>query len=372
MNRLHEFFNQSGYNIDQLAKKTSIPAVKLQNIFSGLLEPNMDDLRRISKAFSLPISHLVRGDSNVDRVRVMFRNEIKTKKNLHEADKFSLLIGNSFALLQNYEVDQKLKNYFSPVPNDFNNARLLALKFREIYLEGDQVGPIFNLPSILEEKLKCIIYVSEIGADGASAYINNVPFIFISPRFEGRMLFTCAHELGHILAHYNKRDDFVHYDENIFKYSKSESAVKESFANVFASNLLLPEKGVGIALKKIRQHVNNHSDQIGDIEILYLSRLYGVSFESAAMRLENLQILPKGSTYSLSNEIKLKYGSAEKRAVELKLPPRTKIVFPKVSPTLLSNAIKKISEGELSIGKASEILSISVKEILSRNVNSVN
>lgn len=372
MNKLKEFFEQSGLRLEQLEKKTSIPKAKLQNLLEGRIEANMDDLRKIAKAFSLPISYLLSVDDKVEKVKVMFRNEIKAPSSYYEADKFSLLIGNSFALLENYQTDQNLKNYFSPVHNDFDNARLLAIKFREIYADGDQVSPLFSLPQILEERLRCIIYVSEIGADGASAYINGVPFIFISPRFEGRMLFTCAHELGHILGHYDKRQDFVHYDEDIFKTKSASEPLKESFANVFASNLLMPEKGVGIALKKIREHLKNNSDQIGDVEIHYLCRLYGVSFDSAAMRLENLNLIPKGAAFSLSRELSTKYGSPEKRAESLGLPARTKINFPKISPTLVSNAINKITEGKLSIGKASEILSLSVKEILTKHVSSVN
>lgn len=372
MTKLRDFLAQSGLSIVQLAKKTSIDQSRLENLMSGSAEPDMDDLRKIAKVLKLPISYLVGDNKNLEKVRVMFRNEIKAGKNLYEADKFSVLISNSFALLQDYRADTSLINYFPPVESDFENARILAIKFREVYFEGDQVSPMFDLPRILEEKLRCIIYVSEIGADGASAYIDQVPFIFISPRFEGRMLFTCAHELGHILAHYDKSNDFVHYDEDIFKDSKSSNAINERFANVFASNLLLPEKGVGIALKKIREFTNNQSDTIGDVELLYLCRLYGVSFESAAMRLEDLTILPKGSSYSISVEIKKRYGSPEKRAEELGLPPRIKVEFPKVSPTLLSNAIDKIREGQMSIGKASEILSISIKEILAKNVSALN
>ncbi|MEQ8364031.1 MAG: XRE family transcriptional regulator [Cyclobacteriaceae bacterium] len=368
MSRLKDLFSKSGFSIRKLAKVSEIPEVKLKNLFEGFIDPSMSDLRKLSIALEVPISYLISESSNdVEKVKVLFRNEIKSESSKYEVDKFSFLIGNSLSLLQGYVPDSTLINYFDRVHEDYASASILAIKFRELYCEGDQLGPLFTLPYILENKLKCIVYVTEIGADGASAYINNVPFIFISPRFEGRMLFTCAHELAHILTHLKRGSDTVHYDENIFDEKRNRS-IEEKFANAFAANLLMPEQGVAIALKKIRSYISNNLDSIGDVEILYLSRLYGVSFESASMRLETLNLIPKGATYSLSKEINSKFKSAEKRADNLGLPPRERIVFPKVSASLVANAIKRIQDGSLSIGKASEMLSLSVQEIISQNV----
>jgi Zn-dependent peptidase ImmA (M78 family) len=176
------------------------------------------------------------------------------------------------------------------------------------------------------------------------------------------MLFTLAHELGHLLAHHNRQENFARFDKNVLAQNNNKFK-EEAFSNAFSSSLLLPREGIGITLKIIRKHFENEGD-LGDVEILYLSRIYGVSFEVAAKRCEDLGLLPKGGAISLYNEIKQNHESPEKRAIELNLPDRPKVEFPKVSANLIFSAIKKINAGEVSLGKASEILSIPMADIL--------
>jgi Zn-dependent peptidase ImmA (M78 family) len=216
------------------------------------------------------------------------------------------------------------------------------------------------------EELKCILFVTDLGSDtdGASAFINNVPFIFLAPRFEPRMLFTLAHELAHIIAHHKEDADYLKIDGRIVELGRNK-VKDEAFANAFASELLMPEEGVGYTLKSIREKLHMTNPSLSDIEIIYLSRIYGVSFEVAAKRCEDLNLLPKGGSVSLSEAIKKDFGTAEKRADALGIKERPKIIFPKVSSVLLGEAIDKIQSGEISIGKVSEILSIPMDEILS-------
>ena len=232
---------------------------------------------------------------------------------------------------------------------------------------SDFVSPLLNLPEIISSELKFILFVIDLGKDidGASAIINQVPFIFISPRFAPRMLFTLAHELCHILAHHNETNDFATIDEQINAITRNRDK-DESFANAFASELLLPEEGVGITLKKIREHLSI-TGSLGDIEILYLSRIYGVSFEVAAKRCEDMDLLPRGGAASIYEALKANHGSPEKRAEELNISERPEIPFPKISPALIQTAMTKVRNGEMSLGRASEILSIPITDILTYN-----
>jgi hypothetical protein len=83
-------------------------------------------------------------------------------------------------------------------------------------------------------------------------------------------------------------------------------------------------------------------------------------------------LLPRGGAASLEHALRRKFGSAEKRGELAKLPPRPEISFPVVPEPLLISAIEKIRAGDISIGKASEALGMSVLDLLKVNAPTVN
>lgn len=356
----------SGYTAEKLAEKTGITVERLASIINGSIEPNMSDIRKISRALKLSIDFLTSTNEQFQEINLLFRKAITNERDKPAADKFSHIIGNSFTILSDNISPRVWLEKFPAVENTYLNAEKLAMQFREMFLGGDNVSPVLHLPQIIANDLNCIVYVTDLGkgVDGASAIISGVPFIFVSLRFVPRMLFTLAHELAHIIAHH-EQGDFARFDKTIPSLQKS-TFKDEAFANAFASCLLLPRDGLGVTLKKIREHFHITGD-LGDIEILYLCRIYGVSFEVAARRCEDLDLLPRGGAISLYEKLKESHESPEKRAKELGIQERPPIEFPKVSPKLIAAAIDKINTGEVSLGKASEILSMPINEILNHH-----
>src|SRR5205807_1927125 len=134
-----------------------------------------------------------------------------------------------------------------------------------------------------------LFVVNTAGVDGASAYLDGMPFIFISARFLPRMLFTLAHELGHLAAHHDPSQSFAVIDEEEDDAElRAHGGIEEAYAHAFASALLMPRAGVGIALKKVREVAKSSGNELGDVEILYFARIFGVSFLAAARRCEDL------------------------------------------------------------------------------------
>jgi Zn-dependent peptidase ImmA (M78 family)/transcriptional regulator with XRE-family HTH domain len=367
MQALIENIKNSGFTLEMIEKKTGIRQERLNSIISGLVEPDMGEVRKISKLLKVSTDFLVSNDK-YQEINVLFRQAISNERQKQKADIISYMVGNAFTLIGNNPAHNNFFQNFPVLENSFKNARFLAGVFRKSYYKGDFLNPILDLPRLVTEELDCILFVTDLGndTDGASAIINGVPFIFISPRFEPRMLFTLAHELAHIISHHGS-GNFAKIDQHISELGRNKFK-DEAFANAFASELLMPEEAVGSALQSLRRRFQN-TGPIGDIEIIYLSRFYGVSFEVAAKRCEDVNLLPYGGAFSLSEQIKNDYGSAEKRADELGVPERPKIVFPKVSASLIQSAIDKIESGEISIGKASEILSIPIADLLKKNVS---
>lgn len=88
-----------------------------------------------------------------------------------------------------------------------------------------------------------------------------------------------------------------------------------------------------------------------------------MSFEVAARRCEQLELLPEGGAISLTEVLKKDYGSPERRAESLGLPPRPAVVIPKISDNLLRPLLDRIEADEVSIGWAAERFGLSIDEI---------
>ncbi|MDJ1500327.1 XRE family transcriptional regulator [Xanthocytophaga agilis] len=356
-------------NLELLEKKTGISRERLNSITEGQAEPSMTEVRALSKVLKLSIDFLLGENEEFSEIKVLFRSSTP-KEDTFKIDRISHIIGNIVALIGNNKSISPLFTSISSFDsNKAINAVALAYKFRELFFKNDVISPLISLPRILVEELQCVLSVSDLGkdTDGASAVIDSIPFIFVSPRFEGRMLYTIAHELGHILAHLSENQNFGAIDKEI-TYLKNNRVHEESFANIFAGSLLLPQRGVGETLKYIRAQ-NRSQGPIGDIEIIYLSRVYGVSFEVAAKRCEELELLPEGGAISLYEYLKKVHGGPEQRAKQLSLPERAKIDFPNIPAYIVHAALDKINQGELSLGKASEILRMPITKIVNLNAS---
>ncbi|HRI35156.1 MAG TPA: XRE family transcriptional regulator [Saprospiraceae bacterium] len=366
MKNLSHYLKNSSVGLAQLALKSGLSESRLRAIREGNVLPSYSELRSISDTLNLPTSFLLSEYIEDPNYKVLFRKQLGSTTDEKVVNNFNFYIDNIIALKPDLSKVEDIRSKIQPLPNTYPNAEALAFFFRQEYFDNNHFDPLISLPSLLSNKLGFIVKVIELGknADGASAIINNLVFLILSPRFIGRMLFTLAHELGHILNHHEP-GDFIYVDKKINLNPKDDKQKIEGFANAFASCLLLPEKGVAILLNKVRE-INQISSNspLSDIEILYLSRFYGVSFDVAGFRCEALGLLPKGGSYSLSQQIRLDFDSAEKRADQLGIPSREEVNFPQAPDFILDKAIDLIEKEEYSIGKIANLLSISVNTLL--------
>lgn len=355
--------------LEELSERAGVERRRLNDLLAGM-EPTLSDLRKISTALNVPLGALAGASEKEGLANVMFRRSAPKGIGLDAAyvDKISHTIGNSFNLLRSDKRPFWI-DYFDIAEETYEGAERCAEEFRRVFYGEDYVSPLHRLPDIVVEDMDILLFQTDgKNIEGASAVIDGQPFIFVSRRFRPRMLFTLAHELGHLLAHITEEEgyailDFESEDWGFIQQQK----LAERFANAFASVLLLPSAGVGVALKKIREIARIQVDQIGDVEILYLAHIFGTSFQVAATRCEDLSLLPKGGAASLFETLKRKYGSPEKRAEQLGLPPRPEIKFPLVPPVLLASAIEKIKVGDVSLGRAAAILGISISDLIMAN-----
>lgn len=105
---------------------------------------------------------------------------------------------------------------------------------------------------------------------------------------EVRKRFTLAHELGHYLLHRGRGNLFVDDVAVLHRSTPSDTktARMEAEANVFAAELLMPEKVLREQLK------TNPSMAESDEAIRKLARRYDVSSAAMKYRLRQLKIIP--------------------------------------------------------------------------------
>lgn len=144
---------------------------------------------------------------------------------------------------------------------------------KEFEIADDESIDLLNILQTLHIRLTRKQFRGKMRGACKSAGMNRL--IVISDKLNGtRERFTIAHELGHLIIHYG-----VHYcnSDDIKMYIATKE--KETEANSFAAELLLPESAV---LRKLRT---------ADISIelaMNLSKKYGISITATMLRLINL------------------------------------------------------------------------------------
>lgn len=369
MTTIAERIKLSGKSLRRISKTSELPESRLSEILEGA-EPSLAELRKLAVALRIPLSDFAVKAVDTKPVALLFRQTMGQLKQSQSStvDLLSSQMESSLQLLDFVGTPTWLTS-FSGSHTSYLDAERDAETFRDLFFSADHVSPLFKLPKIAIEGMDVILFVAQIqGIDGASALINGVPFVVVSARFPPRMLFTLAHEIGHVVAHHQTPTDFAILDgqKSIGGISRSRDK-REAYVDVFASCLLMPRAGVGISLKKIREMHRIEQGQLGDVEILFLARIFGVSFQVAARRCEDLALLPRGGANSLYTEICRVHHSPEKRAEELGLPPRPEVEFPPVPPRLLESAVARIRSGEVSIGAAAAALNISISSLVDAN-----
>lgn len=341
----------------RLAAKAGLDAGAVNRVLAG--GGTLADLQAIARALAVNVADLADPPEDAPAVGALFRQSrggggVESDAEVRIRRCLSLLGPRDVAGGRTPRVDGP---YVS-----FEDAERAAAEVRAVLVGDPAVTPLLSLPRLASERLGVVLLVGRLtDAEGASACVESWQFVAISPMFPPRMLFTLAHELGHLVAHHEA--PFYTLDTQAMLNGEDGSEA-EVFANAFASALLLPVRGIALALRAIKKKLGTPSNEVGDIDVQLLAQFFGVSFEVAAFRCERLTLLPRGGARALYEQVKKDHGSPEKRARESGLPARPGIDFPRVSPVLMERSVRAVREQRVSLGAAALALGLTSSDFV--------
>jgi Zn-dependent peptidase ImmA (M78 family) len=368
MSKVATYLKALPFSADEIALKARLPAERVRVILEGG-DATLSDLRALSRALKVPLRSFASEPPSAADLRMLFRSSTASRPD-RGVEAAATFVQGALQILPRREAPPQWLSSFDFDKESHADAARLADEFRSRFVSNTPDDPLVDLPYVITELCDVILGRLETSRfEGASVIADGYPFIFVSTRFSGRMLFTLAHEIGHLITHHRENRSVVFDLASQIGESRRRYDRSEAFVNAFASVLLLPASGVGKFLQNIRELLHIERDEIGDVEILYLARFYGVSFDVAAWRCENLELLPPGGAKSLSEYLRDHHGGPEKRASSLRLPDRPSIVIPRASSNLLRIAAEKVKQGDISAGWVTDRFGCSISELYSLNSN---
>lgn len=225
------------YTQEYVAEKSGISLLAYRNIESEKSKPNLSTLEKIAKVYNIDVAELL-NETQLQISKIRFR--ALEKKNIKKREdiiyEISLWIEKYNELVNKLELNNDFKYQLANIENKTNDPIIMAKETRKILgLKDDET--IMDICNLIEFKAGIKIMAKQFNSDsffGLSAediYGGKIIVVNTWDRISvERRIFSVAHELGHILMHFNNaKNDLI-----------SENSIEEKEANTFASHFLMP------------------------------------------------------------------------------------------------------------------------------------
>ncbi len=356
--------------VETVAKRAGLTTERFEQVASGE-KATLGEMRGIAKALQVPVSSLVgRERGAAEPIKMLFRQTLEQREAVEVAshiDVLSAQVRDALSIASGLPTNLAWLDIFNGMVPSPSNASAFADLFRQKFGGIGDLDPFPNLARVLAEMGVLLLFSRDPSVEGVSAIVEGHAIVIIGPRtFKPRMLFTIAHELGHLVAHHDQRaEGYAHLDK-MADWSRSPRRTEEKFADAFASAILLPRHGVLSALKVVRDHLGISQRPLGAAEIAWIAHLFHVSFEVAARRFETFGLLPARGARAFYQRLQDDYKNPERFAANVGVPTRQELAI-ETSPALMRSAAAKVRAGKLSLGRAAELLNVPVSAIVIAN-----
>lgn len=345
-NRLKQAREQLGWKLEQVSERTGIGVSSLSEFENGRREPRVNQLRQLASAYRKPISYFF-DEAPVEPELILWRERPPEKTAAEIEARF-------LELIRQYDnVEQWCKERVEcvlPQPHGdrsrfgYDSARSLARVFRSRFALGDR--PAFALQSALEELCGVKIFHLSFDPSGTAACSvsesRGAAILLNSANKRWRRNFDLAHELFHLLTW------------RIFREGTSgaePSEQEETFANAFASHLLLPTD----AVKDSVSEASRAGGVLKCSDLFDVARQFDISTEALLWRIHFIYRRSEGDTRRDIDHCNAMRSAFERRSEEVpsERPERFR-----------SLVLKALQMGEISTGRAAEYLGISRREAM--------
>jgi Zn-dependent peptidase ImmA (M78 family) len=356
--------------VEKAAKKAGMSPDRFEQVASGA-KATLGEMRGIAKALQIPVTSLMeREHGAAEPIKMLFRQTLEQREAIEVAthvDVLSAQVRDALSIARGLPSNLAWLDIFNGMEPTPANASAFADAFRQKFGGINDLEPFPDLAQVLAGMGVLLLFSRDPTIEGVSAIVEGYAIVIIGPRsFKPRMLFTVAHELGHLAAHHDRRTQgYAHLDSEADRSHRSRRT-EEKFADAFASALLLPEHGVLRALKVVREHLGFSQQPLSAVEIAWIAHLFHVSFEVAARRFEAFGLLPTSGARAFYQRLQDDFKNPAKFAAEVGVPARHELVI-ETTPALMQIAAVKVRAGKLSLGKAAELLNVPVSAILVAN-----
>ena len=330
----------------QVEDRTKIGKSSLSEFENGKREPSLSQLQALSALYRRSVSFFL-AEGEIPQETILWRE--KPTAECEETDRVFLRLCEQYHNLELWMGEELPVSLpiASGSPESFNymQAEALAKSVRDELNLGDRPG--LSLLSVLEEVCAVKIFHLEFEPTGAAASTCSETYgaamLLNAGNVRWRRNFDLAHELFHLLTW------------SVFRTGGGETTSlaagdeEEKFANVFASNLLLPAEAVRSAFA-----AKLCDGKMGYSEIHDIARQFDVSAEAVLWRLFNLRLLADevraDKVRAIAQQLADMHRTHEERE---DTPP------PKWPERYRALAVKALNSGSMSIGRFAEYLEIS-------------
>ena len=225
------------YTQEYVAEKADISLLAYRNIESGKSKPNLSTLEKIANVYNANITDLLKEtQQQISKVRFRALEKKNIRKREDIISEISLWVEKYNKLVNLLKLNSNFEYKLANIENKTNNPIIMAQEARKaLELSNDET--IMDICNLIEFKAGIKIMAKQFNSDsffGLSAEDIHGGKIIVVNTWDRisveRRIFSVAHELGHILMHFeNAQNDLI-----------SENSIEEKEANTFASHFLMP------------------------------------------------------------------------------------------------------------------------------------
>jgi Zn-dependent peptidase ImmA (M78 family)/DNA-binding XRE family transcriptional regulator len=273
---------------EQAASKLGMARTTMVAIERGERRLKNDELMKLATLYTVSMNLLLREQAvHVDLVAQFRRAETALEKDSDEVARTLNRLASSYveiergggsALRANYPPERAIKKQ-----GYLQQAEDMALELRNRL--GLGLGPIPDVIGLLEGELGLRVFVRPLPSKISEAFAYHPEvgacFLLNANHPEERRAWSLAHGVGHLLTTRSSSDICT----------GSEGKLSERFADAFAASFVLPAPAVR---KRFQETVEAHG-RFSARHLIHLAHSFHVSREAMARRLEQLELLKKGT-----------------------------------------------------------------------------